>query len=292
MSGVLVLGALHHDVVVSAPRLPLPDETLPGEGVDYRFGGKGGNQAVAAARMGAGVNMAGRVGRDAAGSVLLAGLEAAGVDVSLVQATDAPSGMSVAISLPSGDYGAVIVSGANLENTGDVSLSEPPATVILQNEIPEDANLALVGGLPEATRLIVNAAPARTLHEALARRVDVLVVNRVEAEAITGLAAPEDAARDLDARVKGAVVLTMGGQGAIAVLGGDMFKLLAHKVDVVSTHGAGDMFTGALAARLTDGVPLAEALDFSMAAAALFVSVPADRRASIGRHEVEAFLAR
>ncbi len=109
MSGIVVLGALNHDVVVDAPRMPRLDETLPGMRVDCRFGGKGGNQARAAARMGAQVAMAGRVGRDSAAETIRTAMDAAGVEHSLVLETDAPTGMSVAISLPSGEYGAVIV---------------------------------------------------------------------------------------------------------------------------------------------------------------------------------------
>lgn len=291
MSRVLVLGALHHDVVVDAPRLPAVDETLPGTGVDYRFGGKGGNQAVAAALMGASVSMAGRVGRDEAAAAILSALNEAGVDRAGVLEADAPTGMSVAITLPSGDYGAVIVSGANLENDGNVFWNVPPATVLLQNEIPESANLALVRRLPSETLLIVNAAPARPLPDDLAARTDVLVLNRVEAEALTGATDPEDASRALEGLVRGTVVLTLGADGAMLAHGGQVSHHPAFRVEVVSTHGAGDMFTGALAARLTDGEPMDLALRFAQAAAALFVSAPIARRAEITPVSVMSHLA-
>ena len=281
MSGVLVLGALHHDVVVDAPRMPAADETLPGTGVDYRFGGKGGNQAVAAARMGAKVAMAGRVGRDEAAATILSTLDAAGVDRSLVLEADAPTGMSVAITLPSGDYGAVIVSGANLQNDGNVLWTVPPAAVLLQNEIPESANLVLARRLPVDTLLIMNAAPARALPDELAARTDFLIVNRVEAQGLTGKANPEDAARALARLIRGAVVLTQGADGALLAQGGSVTHHPAFRADVVSTHGAGDMFTGALAARLCDGDPLGAALRFAQAAAALFVSAAIAERAAI-----------
>jgi ribokinase len=288
---VLVLGALHHDVVVDAPRLPAVDETLPGTGVDYRFGGKGGNQAVAAARMGAEVSMAGRVGRDEAALAILSTLDAVGVDRSLVLETDASTGMSVAITLPSGDYGAVIVSGANLENDGEVAFQEAPATVLLQNEIPEAANLALVRKLPPETRLIVNAAPARPLSDELGARTDVLIVNRVEAEGMTGLASPEDAVRALAEKVRGAVVLTRGADGALLAEGGQVAGYPTVPVTVVSTHGAGDMFTGALAARLTAGHRLEDALSFAQAAAGLYVSLPIAQRDQISAAAVAGYLA-
>ena len=112
---VLVAGSLHYDVVVSADRLPELDETLPGRAVDYLCGGKGANQAMAAAQHGAATAMAGCVGDDAAGQTLLESLESAGVDVAAVRrVAETDSGMSVAILTASGDYGAVIVSAANL----------------------------------------------------------------------------------------------------------------------------------------------------------------------------------
>ena len=292
MSGILVLGALHHDVVVDAPRLPEIDETLPGDAVDYRFGGKGGNQAVAAARMGARVRMAGRVGRDAPGRLLRSTLEAAGIDTMLVEEVNAPTGMSVAITVPSGDYGAVIVSGANRENTGTIRWADPPETVILQNEIPEAANLALLDRLPGETRLIVNAAPARPLPDALAARTDVLIVNRIEAQALTGRAKPADAASALAGLVRGAVVVTLGAEGAILFDGDGMAQFPARAVDVISTHGAGDMFTGALAAHMTEGNTLRDALGFAVAAAALFVSMAVPDRAGITKDAVLAFASR
>ena len=292
MSGIVVLGALHHDVVVDAPRMPAPDETLPGTRVDYRFGGKGGNQALAAARMGAQVAMAGRVGRDGAAGTLRAAMAEAGVEHSRVLETEAPTGMSVAITLPSGEYGAVTVPGANLENDGDISWQEPPLAGLLQNEIPEAANLAFASRLPRDCLLIANAAPARRLPVELAERIDVLVVNRIEAEGLTGQHEPEAALTALAGMVRGAVILTRGAKGAILLEDGQMTHHPAFSTKVMSTHGAGDMFTGALAARITAGDALHLALRFAQAAAGLFVSAPIDRRSEVTHAAVEAFLAR
>lgn len=127
---ILVCGALHLDVVVLAPRLPQLDETLVGQAVRYAAGGKGGNQAIAAARMGAQVAMAGRVGSDAFGVQLLAALVAAGVATGAITTGPGASGMSVAIEQAGGEYGAVIVSGENLNLSAD-SLEIPAATRIL-----------------------------------------------------------------------------------------------------------------------------------------------------------------
>lgn len=292
MSDILVLGALHYDVVVDAPRLPEVDETLPGTAVDYRFGGKGGNQAVAAARMGARVAMAGRVGRDGAAETILAALEVAGVDASQVREVDQPTGMSVAITLPSGEYGAVIVSGANLSNDGKADLSAPPKTVILQNEIPEAANVALARALPPEMRLIVNAAPARPLNDEIAARTDMLIVNHGEAEALTGLADPLKAAKALEPMVRGMAVVTLGAGGLIAVDKSETRLLPARKVNVVSAHGAGDMFVGALAASVTAGEWPLDALQFAVDAAGLFVSLPIRSRQRIDVDAVRAFSGR
>ncbi len=132
MGEVFVVGALHLDVVVDAPHLPALDETVVGSAVAYRFGGKGGNQAAAAARMGARVAMAGRVGRDAFGERLLAELDAAGVCRSQVLQGTGASGMSVAIVDQRGDYGAVIVSGVNREiRPEDVTVPNCAKVVLL-----------------------------------------------------------------------------------------------------------------------------------------------------------------
>ena len=292
MSVVVVLGALHHDVVVDAPRLPRIDETLTGSAVDYRFGGKGGNQAVAAARMGAHVRMIGRVGRDGAGDVLLAALDRAGVDRSAVLPCDVPSGMSVAITDALGDYGAVIVSGANLENDGAVDLPDGPAVLVIQNEVPEAVNRAFVGAAREGDRVIWNAAPARgPLDAGIAARTDVLIVNRVEAADLSGQADPEAAARALRERVRGAVVVTLGAEGAVVADGTGLRRFPALTVTPVSTHGAGDAFGGALAARLCAGDALDEAVRFAIAAAGLFVAARIGVRGDVTPNAVRRAMA-
>ncbi len=292
MSGIIVLGALHLDVVVDAPRLPRLDETLPGTRVDYRFGGKGGNQALAAARMGAQVAMAGRLGRDSAARTVRAAMDEAGVAHSLVLETAAATGMSAAITLPSGEYCAVTVPGANLDNDGHVSWPEPPSVGLLQNEIPESANLVFASRLPLDCTLIANAAPVRRIPAILAERIDVLVVNRIEAEGLTGCRDPEAAVTALAGSIRGAIVLTQGAEGVTLLENGQMTHQMAHSMEVASTHGAGDMFTGALASRLAAGHSLRSSLRFAQAAAGLFVSSPVDRRWEVTRAAVETFLAR
>ena len=296
---VFVVGSLHLDVVVDAPKLPAIDETVTGSGVDFVCGGKGGNQAVAAALHGATTHMAGRVGDDLFAERLLAHLDAAGVERSRVQTgAGSSSGMSAAIVLGNGDYGAVIVSAANLEiDANTIDLPADTAVVLLQNEIPESVNIDVAQkAVAPGALVMLNAAPWRSLAEELLARVDLLILNRVEAAAMTGfplssLAQARRAATDL-AGSRRAVIVTLGADGAVFC---DSSKLVQNRpafaVDVVSTHGAGDVFVGALASRLTAGDVMDSALRYATAAAAVHVSTPVAERLTIGPQQVEQFLA-
>lgn len=288
---VIVVGSLHLDIVVDAPRLPGLDETLAGSGWRQVFGGKGGNQAAASARMGAKTAMIGRVGADPFGATLLAALDAAGVERGAVAVDPvAGSGMSVAILDQNGDYGAVIVSGANLAIPPDaaahLTTAAAPRIVVLQNEVPEAVNLAVARAARAAgSRVIWNAAPHRLDTVGLLEAVDMLVVNRVEAAGLAGkpVATAGDAlslARDL-ARPGRDVVVTLGGDGFVFASASGSGAMPAYPTRVVSTHGAGDMFVGALGARLASGATLVEALDFAAAAASLQVGASIEARAAL-----------
>jgi ribokinase len=268
--GVVVVGSLHYDIMVAAPHRPAAGETVQGERWHPKFGGKGGNQAVAAAKAGVPVRMLGAVGDDAFGAFLRENLRQGGVDDAHV--TTLPclaSGMSVAISDATGDYGAVIVSGANLEidpaRLEDDDLWAGVAMLVLQNEVTEGLNLAAaLAAQARGVQVCLNAAPYRPLSPDLAAAIDILVVNALEAEALSGIAVGDirgagDAAHKLCQTFPMAVV-TAGGDGvAVAEQDGESLTLPAEKVTLVSTHGAGDVFTGALAAALVSGVSLAEA---------------------------------
>ena len=283
---VLVAGSLHYDVVVTADHLPALDETLPGRSVSYLCGGKGGNQAVAAARHGAPTAMAGLVGDDGFGAALLDNLDRAGVDRSAVAVVKGEnSGMSVAIVTGEGDYGAVIVSAVNL--AFDATRLEIPGSVrivLLQNEIPEAANARLAAKARAAgAKVVLNAAPARPFETDLRSQVDLLIANRVESSALCGQAVETAADAKLVAGSLAAggcdTIVTLGGDGAVlAIAGGEPRHLPALPVQVKSSHGAGDAFAGALAARLAQGADLPNALGYAQAAAALHVaSTPAGR---------------
>lgn len=290
---VFVAGSLHLDVIVDTPHIPREDETVTGQGVTYAFGGKGGNQAVAAARMGARVAMAGCTGDDAFATTLRAALAAARVDATQVRTVPGPSGMSVALLLPDGSYGAVIVSAANLAlDPAAVTLPPDTTLLLLQNEIPEPANLALATSARAAgITVLLNAAPARAMNPALLAATDILIVNRVEAADLLGHDIdPMIAAPRLAAHGPRAVILTLGADGLILHEGGTTTRLTAHAITPISSHGAGDAFIGALAARLAADTPLADAARFAAAAAALHVATPPAQRATITPATVLSFL--
>lgn len=278
---VLVVGSLHHDIIVTAPGLPRRDETLAGTGWQPKFGGKGGNQAVAAARL-APARMIGAVGADGFGDFMRAGLAAGQVLMDFVQTVAAPTGISVAIVDPNGDYGAVIVSGANLHIDAavlsDDGLWADVGVLLLQNEVPESLNLAAAtAARARHVPVILNAAPARVLGAEFGALVDILVVNAVEAEMmgtvpVTDLGSAALAAETLAARFS-AVVVTAGAAGLAAWSALDeAFCVLADAVDVVSTHGAGDAFTGTLASSIAQGAGLQQACATASRAAARHVA--------------------
>lgn len=274
---LFVVGSLHLDVVLRAPHLPALDETVTGSAVDYVFGGKGGNQALAAARLGANVSFAGRAGSDRFGDMLRETLQSSGIELSQLQKDAGPSGMSAAIVDATGDYGAVIVSAANLKIAADqIRLPRGTSLVVLQNEIPEAVNLAIARkAKAQGIKVWLNAAPARALSDEFAEAVDLLIVNRIEATSF----------RDFSGTAK--VLTTLGPDGVEYI--GDRYP--GYDVDAVSSHGAGDMFVGALAAQFVAGKDIRSAIPFAQAAAALHVSTPLAGRVTITDAQVAEFVA-
>ncbi len=281
---VIVCGSLHLDIVVRAPALPEIDETMVGRAWEQVCGGKGGNQAVQAARAGARTAMIGRIGRDGFGQMLLANLERAHVDVSNVAADPSlGSGMSVAILQDNGDYGAVIVSGSNAAIDVETMPSQWRAlggakVLVLQNEVPHAVNVAAAQAAQgDGATVVLNAAPARQLSGDLLDLVDVLIVNRVEAEVMSGMPVHDRTSAIASIPALGAhvrsVVVTLGGEGL--VVGSEksaVVEIEALPVKVTSTHGAGDCFVGVLAARLAGGASLIDACRIANERAAAFVS--------------------
>jgi ribokinase len=285
---VVVVGSLHYDIMVDAPDRPRKGETIAGRSWAPKFGGKGGNQAVAARRRGAPTAMVGAVGDDSFGAALLAGLDRAKVDrTNVAMLSGVGSGMSVAIFDDDGDYGAVIVSGANLAiapGQAGIELLSQGKVLVLQNEIPEVVNEAVARHARDlGVTTILNAAPARPFTTSLPDLVDILIVNAIEAEMLGGgdvssLETAAYAAERLAARFK-TVVVTAGGDGVASFdRSGHAFKLSGIKVAVASTHGAGDAFVGTLAARMAVGDPFEVALSTANREAAKLVSTPEEER--------------
>ncbi|MCF1448149.1 ribokinase [Agrobacterium vitis] len=292
---VTVFGSLHYDIAVFGPDRPRQGETVAGTSWHPKSGGKGGNQAVSAAQAGVSTFMIGAVADDEFGRFLLENLKRRQVDDRFVRRDAAAStghatGMSVAIFDAQGDYGAVIVSGANL-TLGDqdvaaaADLLDRTTVLVLQNEIPDAANVAAARAVRQAGgRVLINAAPARALSADLQNLIDIIVVNAIEAEMLAGVPVVEtldgalEAARRLLANFPD-VVVTAGGAGvAYASRGGEEIVLPAVKVKVESTHGAGDMFIGVMAAALATGKSMPDALSLANIEAAKLVATPEAER--------------
>ncbi|ORM72003.1 PfkB family carbohydrate kinase [Pantoea rwandensis] len=284
MKNIIVAGSLHYDIMLAAHHRPEKGETVMGSGCSYKFGGKGGNQAVAAARAGAAVRFIGAIGADAQGEFLLTALRGAGVNTDAVMMhPDVPSGMSVAISDAEGDYGAVVVSNANLHINVTAlpdELWQDAALLVLQNEVPASVNLQLAQqARQKGIAVCINAAPAREIEKSLADCVDLLVVNAVEARdmcniEVTDLASAERAAQKL-AEDFAQVIVTAGEHGlAVCQSGEPVQSLSAIPVTLISTHGAGDCFVGVLSQALVSGCSLIEAATKANQAAAEHVSRP------------------
>jgi len=282
---VIVCGSLHLDIMVKAQHLPRSDETAIGSEWAYKCGGKGRNQAEMAARMGARTAMIGRIGNDDFGTRLIESLDQSRVDRSQISVDPTTgSGMSVAILESSGNYGAVIVSGSNLKLDPSDACQSWEALgggklLILQNEVPEPINIALARlARKQGAAVILNAAPARPMASELLDQIDILVVNRVEAAMLAGmpvenLVDASKAAAKLTGETRD-VIVTLGGDGLLLLMrNGYETAVLAEKVDVVSTHGAGDSFIGALAAKLASGATLEAATRHASRLAGYFVSL-------------------
>jgi ribokinase len=278
---IVVVGSVNLDLVVRVPRLPGPGETVSGGDVFRNPGGKGANQAVAAARLGRGVAMVGRVGDDQAGRELLASLRADGVDTAHVRVADgAPSGTAFITVRDDGENQIVVSPGANArlapEDVGAAGAALRAAAVTLvQLEVPLAAVTAAVraaGG-----RVVLNPAPVRTLPAELLGEVDVLVPNRVELAQLAGAPVPgtvEEAAVLAGRLPARAVVVTLGADGALVVEQGRASHVPAVPVRPVDTTAAGDAFCGGLADALAAGADLQDAARWAVRVAAAACTRP------------------
>lgn len=274
MAPIVVLGSLNVDLVARVPALPRPGETALGRRLETFTGGKGANQAIAAARLGGRVAMVGRVGRDAGGDALLAQLGRDGVDVGGVARDDRePTGTALIMVDDAGENLIAVTAGANGGvGTADVDRALAAAgrdgLLMLQLEVPLEA-VAQAVAARHGRRVVLNAAPAARLDAALLRGLEALVVNESEAAALLGRALPgPDAARELHAAGAGLAVVTLGAAGAALCDASGTLRVAPFAVTAVDTTAAGDAFVGALAVGLAAGRPPAEAARLASAAGA------------------------
>lgn len=279
---VTVLGSANLDVVLSVDAIPAPGETVLATDQAQHPGGKGLNQAVAAARAGARTVMLGAVGDDDAAQVLLTVARDSGVDTSRLRNEPGVSGQAFICVRPDGENAIVVASGANA-TVRSLSADERVAiasarVLVVQLELPVEAvHEGLSAAREASTMTVLNAAPARPLDRELLDLVDVLVVNVHEARTLAGALGTTDPAgahpAELAARLSatGAVVVTLGGEGALSLDAAGPIAVPAVPAQAVDTTGAGDTFTGVLAATLAEGADLARAVGRAVAAAALSV---------------------
>jgi ribokinase len=306
MPSILVVGSLNMDLVIQMPALPRPGQTLLGGKFATFPGGKGANQAVAAARLGAQVSMVGKVGGDAFGEQMLQIIRNEGIDARFV-GVDAQSATGVALITvdAKGQNTISIASGANFVLTADdvrQAWEQIPDVdlLVMPLETPiETIRAAAQIAHQRQVRAILNPAPAQDLEESLLRLIDVIVPNEIETEILTGQAINnQDDARKAGAELlkRGVAnaVLTLGESGALLVEGGSEgpnFKFIpAFQVRVVDTTAAGDAFVGALSTALGEGLTLADAAYFASAVSALSVTRPGAQPSLPYRSEVDQFL--
>ena len=279
---ILVVGSINMDLVMRAPRMPAPGQTVLGKGFTTSPGGKGANQAVAVARLGGRSKMIARVGRDAFGERLRQGLESDGVDCTDVIATpEAPTGVAMIIVDARGENSIVVAGGANDLVTPDDLFSRQEAfkgadIVLLQLELPLPTVRATIElARRHGCKIVLDPAPAPEKMPQELCQVDVLTPNVVEAEGLSGPKAFQAGdekliASDLITRGAAAVVLKLGPKGSVvAMADGHFYTVPPYKVNVVDTTGAGDAFTAALAVAMARGEKMQQAAKFANAAGAL-----------------------
>jgi ribokinase len=284
MARVCVVGSSNMDLTFRTPRLPQPGETIAGSLFHSGFGGKGGNQAVMAARLGAQVSLVSRVGHDSFGEQLLRNYRAENIDTTHVQQDAQHHTGTAAIIVDNRAQNCIIViPGANAHLTPDDvrgagSAVQRADAVVCQLEVPTESVLeAFQIANAQGVRTILNPAPACSLPDTLLRITDLCIPNESEIEALTGISADteagaEKAARALQRRGPATVIVTLGRRGALLLHGGDVEHFRPPGVTAVDPSGAGDAFIGSFAVFLSQGRPLSVAVRQANAVAAFTVT--------------------
>ena len=283
MGRVFVAGSINMDVVATADRHPRIGETVAGTAVLYFPGGKGANQAVAAAKLGAPTTLIGRLGKDAFGDQLKAFLAAEGIDLSFVQQTSQAHTGTAIITVANADNTIVVIPGANaLVSTADVGapVLAKGDIAVSQFEIPLPAISAFFKRARVAgATTILNPAPAIEFGRELLDLVDILILNETELGVLTrtelhdtdDLARFIEAARSLEMGNNKTICVTLGKRGVLALVNGQPLLIDGRAVKAVDTTGAGDCFVGAVAAQLAGGKPIHDALHYANVAASICV---------------------
>lgn len=304
MAKIVVVGSLNMDLVATSPRIPVVGETIIGDTYFTEPGGKGANQAYAAAKLGGAVAMLGRIGDDEFGREMRDNLLKVGCDASGIRTEAGASGVALIFVAATGQNSIIVVPGANTKFTpahvaADSHHLKGSKVVLLQLENPTETVLAAARAARDAGALVVldpAPAPAIPLPEELIRTVDVMTPNETEAAILAGLPPgrlqPEQAARlGKELRKRGAktVVMKLGDQGCVLLGDGDPVLLAAPKVNAVDTTAAGDTFNAGFAVALSEGRSLADACRFANHAAALSVTRLGTQIAVPSRFEVDHF---
>lgn len=287
MGNIVVVGSANTDLTVQVPQLPGPGETVLGSDFHQAAGGKGANQAVAAARAGGSVSFVGCVGEDAFGRQALQDLGKEDIDTEHVfTAKGVPTGVALITVDETGENSIAVAAGANAELTPE-RLARAQATLaaadvlLVQLEVPlETVEAAVRAASEHGAAVVLDPAPAQPLGRALLERVSVLTPNAAEAEQLAGArvdreAGPQALAATLHAQGAGGVIVTQGTSGAFVAGGieGRQEQVPGRNVEATDATAAGDVFSGTLAVALAEGRPLSEAARFANAAAALSVTV-------------------
>jgi len=301
MSDIVVLGSLNMDLIVRTERIPRPGETVHGYGFSTVPGGKGANQAAAAARLGAAVTMLGRVGQDAFGDAMLDNMMMQGVETGyILRDRREPSGIALIQIQEDGDNSIVVAPGAN----GRVSIDDVDRAteliwgasfLVAQFEVPLPVVRHAIGiAASKGVPVVLNPAPAYAVDPGFLEGVYCLVVNETEAETLTGMAVADlPGARAAGIELQGmgvpVVIVTLGGQGALLVAEGKPLHVPARQVTVVDTTAAGDAFIGGLVASLDRGMDLPDAVRYATCAGSLATTVLGAQTSLPDKAAVDAF---
>lgn len=266
---IIVFGSLNVDIVLPVPSMPRPGDTILCSEYQLLPGGKGANQAVAAAKAGSKVKMFGSIGQDEFASILRSSLENADVEISSLQIVEKPTGCATICVDEGGENMITVASGANLLADASMipdGLLTPETTLVLQMEVPAEQNWSLIDRAHQAgIRTILNLAPARAIPEEILQKLSFLVLNQIEATMLAlhlgfDVISPTIAARRIAAKYGLTTIVTLGAEGAFACSSLESWTVPAMPIKAVDTTAAGDAFVGVFAASLDKGLPIDQSL--------------------------------